>query len=191
MKRHLPLIMFTLLVVVFRIVGSMFPESFPNFQPLGALFFCCAIMVKDSRAWIAPMIAWVVSYPAPALIEGNASYLGFETMIFTGLALAAVFFCGRKLMDSGMSATLAGSVVAALIFHLITNGAAWLLSPIYAKNFLGLIQSVWTGPEFSPVPSWVFLRNMAASNLIFTAIFLSARSALPSISHASARPEAR
>lgn len=169
----------------------MFPESFPNFQPLGALFFCCAIMVKHSRAWIAPMIAWIVSYPAPALIEGNASFLGFETIIFTGLALAAVFFFGRKFIDSGMTATLAGSVIAALIFHVITNGAAWMLSPLYAKNLTGLIQSLWTGPEISPIPSWVFLRNMAASNLIFTSIFLSARFALPSISHTSARSEAR
>lgn len=191
MKHHLPLIMFTLLVVLFRVAGSMFPESFPNFQPLGALFFCCGIMVKNSRAWIAPMIAWIVSYPAPALIQGNAGYLGLETMVFTGLALTAVFFFGRNLMDSGITVILANSVIAALLFHLVTNGAAWLMSPIYSKDLSGLIQSVWTGPPGSPVPSWVFLRNMASSNLLFTAIFLSARFALPSFSRLSAESEAR
>jgi len=183
--------MLTALVILFRVVGSLFPESFPNFQPLAALFFCGAIMAKGSRAWIAPLVAWIVSYPAPALISGNTGYLGIETLVTTGLALTAVFFFGKSMTKNGIAATLAGSVVAALIFHLITNGVAWIGSPIYPKNLHGLVQSLWTGPVGSPIPSWVFLRNMTAANLLFTAIFLSARFALPRFSTTSAPSEAR
>ena len=39
-----------LLLVVFRIVGSVFPETVPNFQPLAALFFCGALMAMVGRA---------------------------------------------------------------------------------------------------------------------------------------------
>ncbi|MFN5002090.1 MAG: DUF6580 family putative transport protein, partial [Akkermansiaceae bacterium] len=87
--------------------------------------------------------------------------------------------------------TLVGAVVAALIFHLITNLAAWIGSPTYAKTFEGAIQSLWTGAPGSPMPSWVFLRNMVSANLIFTVIFLSARLALPSFSPEPATAQAR
>jgi len=73
-------------------------------------------------------------------------------------------------------------VAAALMFHLITNGAAWIGDPRYAKTPDGLIQSLWTGPAGSALPSWVFLRNMMAANLLFTAIFLSTRFVIPAMS---------
>jgi hypothetical protein len=191
MKRFLPLIMFTVLVVAFRVVGSLFPESFPNFHPLGALFFCGALMAKDWRAWAAPLAAWLVTYPIPAFIAGNQAFMNPETLIVTALAFAATFFLGKSMTDKGIATTIAGSVVAALVFHLITNGVAWITSPLYPKNLNGLVQSLWTGPVGSPIPSWVFLRNMAASNLIFTAVFLSARFTLPRFSTAFRSSEAR
>jgi hypothetical protein len=64
----------------------------------------------------------------------------------------------------------------------VTNGAAWIGSPLYPKSPLGLWQSLWAGPTGSPIPSWIFLRNMTAANLLFTAVFLSARFALPRFS---------
>lgn len=191
MNRFLPLALFVILIIVFRCVGSAFPEIFPNFQPLGALFFCGALMAKDWRAWAIPLAAWIVTYPVPAFIEGNFSHLGLETFITTALAFAAVFFLGKSMSAKGLATTLAGSVVAALIFHLITNGAAWIGSPLYPKNLNGLTQSLWTGPAGSPIPSWVFLRNMAAANLIFTSVFLYARFALPRFSVAPTPSQAR
>ena len=191
MNRLLPLALFATLIVVFRIIGSAFPETVPNFQPLAALFFCGAMMSKDWRAWAVPLAAWLVTYPAPAFIQGNLAYLGPEVLISTALAFTAMFFLGKSMSTCGMATALAGSIVAALVFHLITNGIAWIGSPLYPKNLNGLIQSLWTGPLNSPVPSWVFLRNMAAANLLFTSVFLYARFALPRFTSAPILSQAR
>ena len=182
MTRLLPPALILVLLAVFRLVGSKFPETLPNFQPLAALFFCGAIMAKDWRGWAIPLAAWLVTYPPPAFFEGNAAYLSPGVIAVTALAFTATFFIGKFLSGKHAAVLLAGSVAAALAFHVITNGAAWIGSPMYPKSPLGLWQSLWAGPPGSTIPSWVFLRNMTAANLLFTAIFLSARFALPRLS---------
>lgn len=182
MNRMLPLVLILVQLAAFRLIGSAFPETLPNFQPLAALFFCGALMAKDWRGWAIPLAAWLVTYPAPAIFEGNAAHLSPGVLAVTALAFTATFFIGKSLAGKHAAVLLAGSVAAALAFHLITNGAAWIGSPLYPKSPLGLWQSLWAGPVGSPIPSWVFLRNMTAANLLFTAIFLSARFALPRLS---------
>jgi hypothetical protein len=191
MNRFLPLALFTSLVIVFRCIGSAFPEALPNFQPLAALFFCGAIMASGWRGWAVPMAAWLVSYPVPAILSGNHQFLGLAEFLTTAVAFVAVYFFGKSMAPKHLATTLAGAVVAALMFHLITNLAAWMGSPMYPKTFEGVIQSLWTGPAGSPVPSWVFLRNMVGANLIFTAVFLSARFAYPGFRPAPAAVPAR
>ena len=191
MNRLLPTALIIILLVAFRIAGSVFPESIPNFQPLAALFFCGALIGNGWRAWAIPLAAWTITYPAPAMIQGNAGYITAGVLLTTALAFAATFFIGKKLSGAGFATLLGGSVAAALTFHLITNGAAWIASPLYPKSPAGLWQSLWVGPAGSAIPSWVFLRNMACANLLFTAIFLSARFALPQASPAKLPAAAR
>ena len=182
MNRLLPTVLIVLLLIAFRIVGSAFPETLPNFQPLAALFFCGAVMAKGWRGWAIPLAAWAMTYPVPTILSGNTGYLVPAEIFTTGVAFAATFFIGKKFSEAGFTTLLASSLAAALAFHLITNGAAWIGDPRYAKTAEGLWQSLWTGPVGSAIPSWVFLRNMTAANLFFTAIFLSARFALPRLS---------
>ncbi len=191
MNRLLPMAMIVMLLIAFRIIGSVFPETLPNFQPLAALFFCGALMAKGWRGWAIPLGAWVLTYPAPALIEGNAGYLSAGVIVTTILAFAVTFLIGKRLSGAGFGTLLLGSVASALAFHLITCGAAWIGGPLYPKNPAGLLQSLWTGPAGSPIPSWVFLRNMTCANLLFTAVFLSARIALPHVRIAKAPVPAR
>ena len=75
-----------------------------------------------------------------------------------------------------------GGLVAALLFHLVTNTAVWLADPLYAKSGEGLWQALWSGRPTDAMPTWIFLRNLAGANLLFTALFLLAR---PSWSRAS------
>ncbi len=186
MNRFLPMALLVLLLIVFRVVGSMFPETVPNFQPLAALFFCGAIMAMGWKSWAIPLGAWLLTYPVPAILQGNASYLTAGVLFTTALAFAATFFIGKSLSGQNTGFLLLGSVGAAIAFHLVTNGAAWMFSPMYPKTLPGLWQSLWLGPVGSPMPSWIFLRNMVGANLLFTTIFLSARFALPKF---SANPE--
>lgn len=191
MKRFLPLALLLCLLVAFRLIGSAFPETLPNFQPLAALFFCGACMLKGHRAWAIPLGAWLVTYPAPALLQGNADYLGLAVIATTGIGFAATFLIGKSFVGRNVGTLVLGSVGAALAFHLITNGAAWIASPLYPKSAAGLWQSLWAGPLGGAIPNWVFLRNMALANVLFTSVFLSARIALPGISAAPSPVAAR
>lgn len=170
MKRYLPLLLVVCLLIAFRVVGSMLPETLPNFQPLTAVFFCGAMLAAGWRGLAIPLGVWAVTFPLG--VGHTANPLDFATTL---TAFVLIFFFGKALQGGKLPTLLAGAAASALVFHLITCGAAWVTDPLYAKNLDGLYRSVWAGPLDSSLPSWVFLRNMAAANVVFTAIFALAR----------------
>lgn len=191
MHRYAPAALILILLIAFRYIGSSSPESFPNFQPLAALFFCGALLMKGWKGWAIPLAAWLLTYPLPAILEGKASWMTPGLLFTTACAFAVTYLIGNSLRSRSFGTLLLGSAGAALSFHLITNGLAWAFSPMYAKTPYGLWQSLWLGPTISEIPTWVFLRNMMAANLIFTAVFLSARISFPKILHHSVPQRAR
>ncbi len=174
MHRYLPLVLIIALLIAFRVVGSAYPEALPNFQPLAAVFFCGALLAPGWRGFAIPFGIWAITFPL-----GVGHVAGPLDFASTCIALIAIYFLGKMLTYRGLSSLLLGSAAAALTFHLITCGAAWLTDPLYTKNLEGLVQSVWTGPAASKIPSWVFLRNLTAANVLFTAIFALAQMRLP------------
>lgn len=183
MKRYIPLCLIVGLLIFFRVVGSILPESQPNFQPLAALFFCGALLAPGWRGFTIPFGIWAITYPV-----GIGPVSSFPIFATTLVALAVMFFMGKAIASRGIATLLVGSLAASLVFHLITNGAAWLGDPMYHKSITGLWQSLWTGPPGSVLPSWVFLRNLAAANLLFTGIFLCARVRFPQASFSLREP---
>ncbi len=177
MHRYLPLCLIVGLIIAFRVLGSVLPESQPNFQPLAALFFCGALLAPGWRGFAIPLGVWAVTFPLG--VGHTANPMDFAS---TSLALLAIFFIGKALAHRSLPTLLLGSAASALAFHLITCGAAWITDPLYAKNLEGLYQSVWGGPIGSPIPSWVFLRNLTAANVLFTAVFAIAQLRLPKFS---------
>jgi hypothetical protein len=177
MHRYLPLCLIVGLIIAFRVLGSLLPESQPNFQPLAALFFCGALLAPGWRGFAIPLGVWAATFPLG--VGHTANPLDFVSTI---VALAVIFFIGKSLSKKSLPTLLLGSAAAAIAFHLITCGAAWITDPLYAKNLEGLYQSVWAGPFGSKIPSWVFLRNLTAANLLFTAIFAVAQVRLPKFS---------
>jgi hypothetical protein len=72
-----------------------------------------------------------------------------------------------------MKTLLPASIVASLIFYLVTNSISWLYDPGYAKNFAGLAQALTLGlPAYSATPTWMFFRNSIISDLLFTLLFV-------------------
>ena len=177
MHRYIPLCLIVGLIIAFRVLGSALPESQPNFQPLAALFFCGTLLAPGWRGFAIPLGVWAITFPLGVGHTANP----FDFAI-TGLALLTIFFIGKSLSKQNLPILLLGSAVSALAFHLITCGAAWITDPLYAKNLEGLYQSVWAGPLGSKIPSWVFLRNLTAANVLFTAIFAVAQVRLPKFS---------
>jgi hypothetical protein len=183
MKRYLPLCLIVGLLVLFRVVGSLLPDSQPNFQPLAALFFCGALLAPGWRGFAIPFGVWAITYPL-----GIGPVSDVSIFLTTLMALAVMFFMGKALANRGVPTLLVGSLAASIVFHLITNGAAWLGDPMYQKSLTGLWQSVWTGPPGSVLPSWVFLRNLAAANLLFTGVFLCAQLRFPQVTSSFREP---
>jgi len=181
MHRWLPYCLIFGLLILFRAIGSAMPETQPNFQPLAALFFCGAWLLGGWRGLVVPATAWLITYPLPALFQGNMEHLNLGVLTVTFLAFAATYCLGHRLAKRGAATLLVGSLAAAIAFHLITNGAAWIGSPMYPKNAAGLWQSLWSGPSGSSIPSWVFLRNMMVANALFTSIILLARMRFPAV----------
>jgi hypothetical protein len=174
MHRYLPLCLIVGLLIAFRILGTVLPETLPNFQPLAALFFCGAMLARGWRGFAIPFGIWAATY-----LFGKGPVTDLPIFLTTLLAFVATFFMSKAFARSKFPVLLLGSLGAAVVFHVITNGAAWIGDPMYAKSLSGLWQSLWTGPANSTIPSWVFLRNFAAANVIFTAIFAGAQLRLP------------
>jgi hypothetical protein len=61
---------------------------------------------------------------------------------------------------------LGGSIMASLVFFLLTNFAVWILTPWYAKTFIGLVQCY-----LMAIP---FLRNTLLGDLSYVIIFFGA-----------------
>jgi hypothetical protein len=71
----------------------------------------------------------------------------------------------------GLLAILGGTLVASVLFYLITNTGSWLGLAAYPQNFAGWIQSLTIGLPGYP-PTWTFFRNSLVSDLLFAAFFV-------------------
>lgn len=174
MQRYLPLILVVGLLIVFRLLGTVFSETLPNFQPLVAVFFCGALLASGWRGFAIPFAAWAITYPL-----GIGPIYNPFIFATTLLALSSFFLIGKFFVGKKVPVLLLGSAIAAVVFHLITNTAAWIGDPMYAKTLTGFWQSIWTGPIGTATPSWVFLRNLTAANVLFTGMIVLAQVRLP------------
>jgi hypothetical protein len=172
----IPALVLLVLLVAFRALGAMFPADLPNFQPLAALFLCSIVYLRGTKAWVLPLAAWLISNPIASMLQGYNPFTpgGGTTIAFlTLLATGAMALPLRKIASPGVM--LVGGLLAAVFFHLVTNTVVWLGDPGYAKSGQGLWQALWSGRPTDAQPTWIFLRNLAAANVLFTALFLLAR----------------
>jgi hypothetical protein len=172
MKRwHFPALLI-LLTVGFRLLGSYGSTAWANFQPLAALFFCSAVFAKPGwKAFALPAVIWFATYFAPAWFRapGSEDVWNFGILVTTLAAFGLTYAIGAA-FRARPAFTLLGAIAAGLVFHVLTCGAAWFADPRYAKTLTGLWQSLWTGLPGDPFPSWLFLRNLLAANLLFTGL---------------------
>lgn len=172
MKRHLPLIFLFLLLVVFRVLGGM--GLLPvNFSPLAA-FILLSYAAAERRGLMVALAAWLVTDPVLNVLQGG-EFLSWDQLgILLGLAVLLPVASWVK-ADFGWKRGLLGCVMAAVLFYVSTNVVSFFSLPgLYAKNGEGFLQAMWTGPAgFSP--TWIFLRNSLAGNVLFGTVFLLAR----------------
>lgn len=197
MIRALPVVLIICLLIAFRLIGAHLPDHLPehlqnylhNFQPLAAVFFCGALLARSWKGFAIPAGVWLVTYPLGVGHTGSLSVFAVTLFSFT-----LIFLLGQQLAKHGKLAILFGSIGAAAIFHTVTCTAAWASGlwtndPLYPMSPLGLAQSLWLGPPSTGIPSWVFLRNLAAANFLFTGLFLLAQLRMPKVGAFSAKQD--
>jgi hypothetical protein len=93
------------------------------------------------------------------------------------LAYAALIWLGsRHSPRSSWLRLVAGGVLGAILFYLVTNTAAWLQNPEYPKTLAGWFQALTSGITGLP-PTWTFFRNTLLSGGLFTGLFAGAMKA--------------
>ena len=144
-----------------------------NFAPLAAIALCSAVYFPRSYKFTLPFAALFVSdlvlnwyYGFPffnAMVV--AHYFAFALVGLVGLAIS------RR---PSLKTVLPASLVASVLFYVITNAFSWLTDPGYAKSFAGLVQALTVGlPQYSATPTWMFFRNSLLSDLLFTVLFVA------------------
>jgi len=172
-KPNMPL----LLGLMALFTAMRWPGLLPwNFSPVYAICFCAGVYFKGWRAWLVPVGFMFVS-------DVLVNYFHYRPMgfsVFTPhmygtyalyLGLAAL---GWSISERARPTTLiVGGALGACGFFFVSNALAWLSNPIYAKSWVGLVQSFTTGEPGFPPPI-MFLRNTALSGALFTAVIVFA-----------------
>ena len=86
---------------------------------------------------------------------------------------AVLFGIGRLLGErAGTLRHIAGGLLGAVLFYLITNTAAWLENPAYAKSLAEWFRALTTGTNGWP-ETWTFFRNTLLSSGLFVGLLSS------------------
>ena len=177
MQRWIPAFLMISLLIGFRLLGSAMPETLPNFQPLPALLLCGVIFLTGPQRWLVPLIAWLVTDPLTSLLQGYPVFGWHHLEILLGLAATTGVALWVRRSPTRLN-LMAGAALSALAFYFLSNLVSFIVDPLYAKTLTGFAQAQWNGPV-GYGPTWLFLRNLLAANLLFTTLFSLAFQSLP------------
>jgi len=177
--------------VVWRVAAAL-DWTLVNFAPFTALAFCGAAGLRDARG-----LAVAVLTVAGSDLWINAHYA--EQYGYTWTAAGALLRLAALGAATGLGALVSrrpwaiafwsGSVASTLLFFAVTNTAAWVADPFYAKTAAGWWQALTIGhPEFPP--TFLFLARSLVGDLAFTGLcalwsLADARRAAPLPVHAA------
>lgn len=171
MHRWFSFVALLVLLVAFRLVGAW--QGWMNASPLPALLLLSLVCFKGHDRWLLPLGAWVISDPLLNLFYGQELLVWDHAGLLLGLAASALVVPWVKASFSFGRACV-GSVLAAVVFYVVTNTISFFALPeFYERSWQGFLQAQWTGPV-GLGPTWIFLRNACAANLLFTTLFLLA-----------------
>ena len=161
-------------VVSFRLTAGLSGmDGIANFSPMAAVVLCGAVFLPKRFAIAVPLGAMLITDIVLNLHYEVPVFSSF--MLFTYVGFACIFIIGLQLRDRSDRGPyqwklFGGAIAGTFIFYILSNTGAWLASPGYAKTLAGWWQSQTVGLAPFP-PSFLFLRNSLAADLIFTALF--------------------
>src|SRR4051812_27178526 len=172
----IPAFLLIVAAVAYRIVTGLAiisgSTALSNFAPLAAIALCAAAYFPTKYKFTVPMIALLISDVVLNVSYGFSLFSPFVISHYIGFALVgALGWLLRK--QASWKTLLPASIAASVVFYVVTNAVSWLFEPGYPKNLAGLIQALTVGlPAYSATPSWMFFRNSAVSDLLFTGLFV-------------------
>jgi hypothetical protein len=158
---------------VFMLVAALsrWPKLFPpNFSAFYGLAFCAGAFFPRRAKWWLPLGTLVATD-----IALDFYYQSFSAMqLVNYVAYAFIIWFGTRFNHrSSFLGLLAGGIVGAIVFYLITNTASWLSNPEYTKDLAGWIIALTKGTTGYP-PTLEFFRNTLMSGGLFTGLFAGA-----------------
>ena len=154
--------------------ATRWPGLLPwNFSAAYALMFCAGVYFPKRLAWWLPFATMLATdlllnhfyYHVPLL----GLYMIGNYVCFAALVLLGQIFGPRTRFLS----LVAGGLLGALLFYLISNTFAWFENPEYARTLAGWLTALTKGTSGYP-QTWEFFRNTLASGGLFTALFAGA-----------------
>jgi len=153
--QNLKLQLITISGIIFALAMFRLLPHLPNVSPVAAMALFGGAYFADKRvAFIVPFAALFLS----DLVLGLHSSMVF---VYAGFALTVAI--GFLLKDKvSMTNTAFAMVLSSVLFFLLTNFGAWMMSGIYPQTVEGLMQAYVAG-----IP---FFQNSLLGNLVFAAV---------------------
>ena len=163
-----------LILMIFAAAFSRLLPHPPNFTPVGAMsLFGAAYFGRKYLAFLVPFLAlWLSDLALNNLVYARAYpefYSGFTWLgswsVYLSFALIVAFgfIALRKVSPLRL---LGASFGASVLFFLITNAHAWMMTPAYPKTAAGLMTAYAAG-----IP---FFWNTLLGDLFFTGVLFGA-----------------
>lgn len=143
------------LFILFAALSRFLPHP-PNFTPIGGMaLFGAAYFSRKYLAFLIPIAAmWLSDLALNNLVYAKVYpefYNGFSwfgsVYVYAGFVLITLL--GMVLLKKVTPTTLLGaSLIASLLFFLLTNFGSWLADPLYPKNAAGLASAYVAGIPF-------------------------------------------
>jgi hypothetical protein len=153
-------------ILLLALLSRFLPHP-PNFTPLLAIALFGGAVFKNKKLALAlPIVAVFLS----DLVLGL-----HESMIAVYLCLGLFMYAGTKINRKSSKQVISYSLVAAVVFFLVTNFSVWAFTAMYDKSLAGLFESYAMGLPFF---RWNALSTLIYSGVLFGAYNLFEKYAL-------------
>jgi hypothetical protein len=159
-----PKLKFILAITAIAALSRLLPHEY-NFSPIGAIALFAGTYITNKRlALILPLTILFISDLLLELFTGNGFYpdMGFVYGAFALVACLGFFLRNHE----NVQTILATSLVASVIFFLVTNFGTWMVMSIYPKTGAGLLECYAAG-----IP---FIKGTIMGDLFYNFVFFSA-----------------
>lgn len=159
------------LAVLTRLGLNLLPHPPHNFSPITAMgLFGAAYFSRQVLTLAVPFIALFVSDLVLNNVIYSQYYTGFTliTSWWIYAAFGAVVFLGWLLLRKQVTPVrvISASLLASVVFFLISNLSTWVETTLYPKTFAGLLTCYTAGLPF--------LKNTVFGDLFFSAVMFGA-----------------